>query len=155
MSSTLHPTTPLCQPLFPFSRHFFGIFLPAVRHLPPKTQNSRKTSRNPQVGHQNAPIPTGAHRHPHRSRGFTRATPHPGPRVRVRHDVDPRHFSNLGSNHCSCRGITGTFIGTKSNDTCTIDQEVFDVPTNRRSRPSRSLTPTRTHRSRRCCARWC
>ena len=159
-------TFPLCPPLCtprppavnhfpPFRATFFGFFLLVVAHLPPKTQNSRKTSKNPQVGHQNAPIPTGAHRHPHRSRGFTRATPHPGPRVRVRHDVDPRHFSNLGSNHCSCRRITGTFIGTKSNDTCTIHQEVFDVPTNRRSRPSSSLTPTRTHRSRRCCARWC
>ena len=151
MSSTLHPTAPLCQPLFPFSRHFFGIFLPAVRHLPPKTQNSRKTSKNPQVGHQNAPIPTGAHRHPHRSRGFTRTTPHPGPRVRVRHDVDPRHFSNLGSNHCSCRDITRT----RFSHTGIVDQEVFDVSTNRRSWPGSSLTPTRTHRSRRCCARWC
>ena len=159
-------TFPLCPPLCtpqppavnhfpPFRATFFGFFLLVVTHLPPKTQNSRKTSRNPQVGYQNAPIPTGAHRHPHRSRIFTRATPHPGPHVRVRRDVDPRRFSNLGSNHCSWRGITGTFIGTKFNRTPTIHQEVCDVSTNRRSWPSSSLTPTRTHRSRRCCARWC
>ncbi len=155
-------TFPLCPPLWtpqppavnhfpPFRATFFGFFLLVVAHLPPKIQNSRKTSRNPQVGHQNAPIPTGAHRHPQRTRIFTRATPHPGPRVRVRHGVDSRHFSNLGSNHCSCRDITRT----RFSHTGIVDQEVFDVSTNRRSRPSSSLTPTRTHRSRRCCARWC
>jgi hypothetical protein len=153
-------TFPLCPPLWtpkppavnhfsPFRATFFGIFLPTDPRPTPKIHIQRKTAQNPQVGPSNAPIPTGAHRHPHRPRGFTPAAPHPDPRISLRRDADARDHGNLGSNERSCSDITRT----RFSRTGIIDQELFIVSTNRRSWPSSSLTPTSTRCSRHCGAR--
>ena len=131
-------TFPLCPPLCtpkppavnhfsPFRATFLEFFSPLTHVRPQKFQFQRKTAQNPQVGSSNAPIPTGAHRHPHRPRGFTPATPHPDPRIRLRRDADARDLGDLGRNDRSRGDITQTWF----NHTGIIDQELFIVSTNR------------------------
>ena len=156
-ASTFPLCPPLCTPKPPFVNHFspfratFLEFLSPLTHLrPQKIQIRRKTAQNPQVGPGNAPIPTRAHRRPHRLRGFTPATPQPDPRIRLRRDADARDLCGLGSNDRSRGAITST----RFSHTGTIDQEVVVLSANRRPWSSSSLSPTSTHRSRRRCARW-
>lgn len=157
-ASTFPLCPPLCTPRPPFVNHFspfratFLNFSSAVRLTSAQQANfSEKSSGNPQVGYENAPIPIGAHRQPPRSRGFTSAISQSDLRVHWCGGHRPGFFSYLERNDSSCRHSADTTISHSLTD----DQEGFDVSANWRPRSSSSRPPASTRCARCHRDRWC
>lgn len=147
MSSTLHPTTPLCQPLFPFSRHFFQIFSLTEALGPAIRPNRQKNSRNPQVRPRSAPIPIGAHRqtnHPDRLEpAVALADTYVCERSGDFDDFVCHFLNNERSINRSCRFTFTSRTRKRFNyENC----KTFCSP--RRQRPSCPFTPTSPCRTR-------